>query len=249
MKVLVPIKGVIDYNANIRVKVDGSGIEKDNLKTLTNPFDEVAIEEALRLKEKVIADEVIAVSIGACKTEEILKNALAMGADRAIFIESKEILEPLSVAKLLREIVNQEKPKIVITGKKTTDYESNQTGQMLAALMKWPQATFASSIEIDKYNATIIREMGYGIETIEVTLPAVITVDLNLNDPRYISLSNMMKSRKKIIEKKIDSDFLIDLKPHLKTLNFEENKIKRSGIRLNSALELIEILKNKHGLL
>ncbi|MBY7649204.1 MAG: electron transfer flavoprotein subunit beta [Candidatus Liberibacter europaeus] len=249
MKILVPIKGVIDYNAKVRIKVDSSGIDTENVKMLINPFDEVAIEESLQLREKGMATEIIAVSIGCGKTEEILKNALAMGVDRAIFIESRAILEPLSIAKLLREIVSEEKPDIVIAGKQTTDNESNQTGQMLAALMGWGQATFASRIEIDKNHVIVMRETGSGAITIKTELPTVITVDLSLNEPRYISLPNMIKARKKHIERRMDTDFLIDLTPHLKILKVEENTINRAGLRLNSTSELIKILRNKHGLL
>ncbi|MBL0848607.1 MAG: electron transfer flavoprotein subunit beta/FixA family protein [Candidatus Liberibacter ctenarytainae] len=249
MKILVPLKGVIDYNAKIRIKADGSGIEQGNMKMFINPFDEIAIEESLQLKERGVATEIVAVSIGPDKTEESLRNALAMGADRGIFIKSNEALEPLSVAKILREIVSQESPSIVITGKKNTDTEASQTGQMLAALLGWPQATFASKIEINENRAIVVRETGSGTITIEITLPAVITVDLNLNEPRYISLPNIIKSRKKPLEKRMDSDFSIDLTPRLKVLKLEENKVERSGLRLHSSIELIEILKNKHGLL
>ncbi|KGB27287.1 electron transfer flavoprotein subunit beta [Candidatus Liberibacter solanacearum] len=249
MKILVPIKAVIDYNAKVRIKIDGSGIEQDNMKMSINPFDEIALEESLRLKEKGIATEVIVVSIGTYKVEAVLKNALAMGADRGIFVESDEILESLSIAKILCEIVKQEKPIAVIAGKQTTDNESNQTGQMLAALLGWSQATFVSKIEMYNDHAITVREMGHGTMTIEIPLPAVITVDLNLNEPRYISLPNIMKARKKQLEKKMASDFAINLTPRLKVLKFEENRAERTSSRLYSATELIETLKSKHGLL
>ncbi|MBA5723634.1 electron transfer flavoprotein subunit beta/FixA family protein [Candidatus Liberibacter sp.] len=249
MKILVPVKRVIDYNAKVRIKSDGSGIEHNNMKMSMNPFDEVAIEEAIQLKENGIATEIIAVSIGSHDSEETLKNALAMGADRGILIESDEILEPLSVAKLLREIVKQEKPRIVILGKKAIDDEASQTGQMLATLMGWAQATFVSSIKVHDDHVIVVRETDFGTETITITLPAIITVDLNLNEPRYISLPNIMKARKKTLEKKIASDFALNLTPRLKVLSFEENSVERSGLRVHSVPELLEKLKSENGLL
>ncbi len=249
MKILVPIKGVINYNTKVRIKNDYSGIETENTKISMNPFDEIALEESLQLREKGIATEVIVVSIGSCKVEEVLKNSLAMGADRGILNESNETLEPLSIAKILREIVKKENPIIVIAGKQTTDNESNQTGQMLAALMRWPQATFVSNIKIIDNHAIVTREVGHGTMTMETPLPAVITVDLNLNEPRYISLPNIIKARKKRIEKKKATDFAIDLTPRLKVLRFEENRAERKGLRLYSTTKLIEILKSKHDLL
>ncbi|MEG8098978.1 electron transfer flavoprotein subunit beta/FixA family protein [Candidatus Liberibacter brunswickensis] len=249
MKILVPIKGVMDYNAKVNITPDGSGIEKEDVKISMNPFDETALEESLQLKEKGIANEVVVVSIGSYKVEKVLRDALAMGADRGILIESNEVLESLSVAKILHEIVKQENPKIVIAGKKSTDNESGQTGQMLAALIGWPQATFVSKIDVSNNHAIVTREIDFGTITLEIPLPAIITVDLNLNEPRYISLSNIIKMRKKNLEKKKISDFAIDLTPRLKILKFEEKQIERKNQRLHSTTELISILKSKNGLL
>ncbi|AKK19969.1 electron transfer flavoprotein subunit beta/FixA family protein [Candidatus Liberibacter africanus] len=249
MKILVPIKGVIDYNAKVRITTNGSDIEQEHMKIVMNPFDETALEESVRLKEKGIANEVIVVCIGSYKVEKVLRNALAMGADKGILVESDITLESLSVAKILCEIAKQENPAMVITGKQSTDNGSSQTGQMLAALMNWSQATFASKIEVSHNHAIVTREIGSGTVTVEIPLPAIITVDLNLNEPRYISLSNIIKVRHKKFEKKKISDFTIDLTPRLKVLKFEEKKAERKGLRLNSAAELIAILKSKHGLL
>jgi len=243
MKILVPVKRVVDYNVKIRVKPDGSGVELANVKMSMNPFDEISVEEALRLKEQGKAEEVVVVSIGPAKAEETLRTALAMGADRAILIETDETVEPLAVAKLLKGVVDAEQPGLVIVGKQAIDDDSNQTGQMLAALLGSAQATFASKIEISGDKAAVTREVDGGLQTIEVKLPAVVTPDLRLNEPRYASLPNIMKAKKKPLDKKTPADFGVDVAPRLKVLKTEEPGGRKAGIKVKSVDELVGALK------
>ncbi|MBX5146422.1 electron transfer flavoprotein subunit beta/FixA family protein [Rhizobium lentis] len=249
MKILVPVKRVVDYNVKIRVKPDGTGVELANVKMSMNPFDEISVEEALRLKEAGKAEEVVVVSIGPAKAEETLRTALAMGADRAILIETDETLEPLAVAKILKGIADAEQPGLVITGKQAIDDDSNQTGQMLAALLGMPQATFASKIEIGDGKATVTREVDGGLQTIEIKLPAVVTTDLRLNEPRYASLPNIMKAKKKPLDKKAPADFGVDTTPRLKVLKTEEPSGRKAGVKVKSVAELVDKLKNEAGVL
>ncbi|GLQ80784.1 electron transfer flavoprotein subunit beta [Mesorhizobium huakuii] len=249
MKILVPVKRVVDYNVKIRVKPDGSGVDLTNVKMSMNPFDEISVEEALRLKEAGKADEVVVVSIGPPKAEETLRTALAMGADRAILVETEDQVEPLAVAKILRGIADAEKPGLIIVGKQAIDDDSNQTGQMLAALLGWVQATFASKIEIGDGKATVTREVDGGLQTIDIKMPAVVTTDLRLNEPRYASLPNIMKAKKKPLDKKSPADFGIDTAARLKVLKTEEPRGREAGIKVKSVAELIDKLKNEAGVL
>lgn len=249
MKILVPVKRVVDYNVKIRVKPDGSGVDLTNVKMSMNPFDEISVEEALRLKEAGKADEVVVVSIGPPKAEETLRTALAMGADRAILVETEDQVEPLAVAKILRGIADAEKPGLIIVGKQAIDDDSNQTGQMLAALLGWAQATFASKIEIGDGKATVTREVDGGLQTIDIKMPAVVTTDLRLNEPRYASLPNIMKAKKKPLDKKSPADFGIDTAARLKVLKTEEPGGRKAGIKVKSVAELIDKLKNEAGVL
>ena len=246
MKILVTVKRVVDYNVKIRVKADGSGVELANVKMSMNPFDEISVEEALRLKEAGKADEVVVVSVGPAKAEETLRTALAMGADRAILVETdQEIVEPLAVAKLVKGVVEAERPGLVIVGKQAIDDDSNQTGQMLSALLGWAQATFASKVEIlGSDSANITREVDGGLQTIAVRLPAVITSDLRLNEPRYASLPNIMKAKKKPLDKKSPADFGVDIAPRLKVLKTEEPSGRKAGVKVKSVAELVSSLKN-----
>jgi len=249
MKILVPVKRVVDYNVKIRVKTDGSGVELANVKMSMNPFDEIAVEEALRLKEAGKAAEVVAVSIGPAKAEETLRTALAMGADRAILIETDETVEPLSVAKLLKAVVAAEEPGLVILGKQAIDDDANQTGQMLSALTGFPQATFASKVELGDGSVAVTREVDGGLQTIELKLPAVVTTDLRLNEPRYASLPNIMKAKKKPLDKKSPADLGVDVSPRLKVLKTEEPAGRKAGIKVKSVAELVEKLKTEAGVL
>ncbi len=249
MKILVPIKRVVDYNVKIRVKPDGSGVELANVKMSMNPFDEISVEEALRLKEAGKAEEVVVVSIGPAKAEETIRTALAMGADRGILIETDETVEPLAVAKLLKGVVEAEAPGLVIVGKQAIDDDSNQTGQMLAALLGWGQATFASKLELGADKATVTREVDGGLQTIDVKLPAIVTSDLRLNEPRYASLPNIMKAKKKPLDKKAPADFGVDVSPRLKVLKTEEPGGRKAGIKVKSVAELVDKLKNEAGVL
>ncbi|KQW28131.1 electron transfer flavoprotein subunit beta [Rhizobium sp. Root274] len=249
MKILVPVKRVVDYNVKIRVKPDGSGVELANVKMSMNPFDEISVEEALRLKEAGKAEEVVVVSIGPAKAEETIRTALAMGADRGILIETDETVEPLAVAKLLKGVVEAEAPGLVIVGKQAIDDDSNQTGQMLAALMGWGQATFASKLELGADKATVTREVDGGLQTIDVKLPAVMTTDLRLNEPRYASLPNIMKAKKKPLDKKAPADFGVDIAPRLKVLKTEEPGGRKAGIKVKTVAELVDKLKNEAGVL
>jgi electron transfer flavoprotein beta subunit len=249
MKILVPVKRVVDYNVKIRVKPDGSGVELANVKMSMNPFDEISVEEALRLKEAGKAEEVVVVSIGPAKAEETIRTALAMGADRGILIETDEAVEPLAVAKLLKGVVEAEAPGLVIVGKQAIDDDSNQTGQMLAALLGWGQATFASKLELGADKATVTREVDGGLQTIDVKLPAIVTTDLRLNEPRYASLPNIMKAKKKPLDKKAPADFGVDVSPRLKVLKTEEPGGRKAGIKVKSVAELVDKLKNEAGVL
>lgn len=249
MKILVPVKRVVDYNVKIRVKADGKGVELANVKMSMNPFDEISVEEALRLKEAGKAEEVVVVSIGPAKAEETLRTALAMGADRAILVETDDQVEPLAVAKILTGVAEVEQPGLVIVGKQAIDDDSNQTGQMLSALLGWAQATFASKIEIGGDKAQVTREVDGGLQTIDVKLPAVVTTDLRLNEPRYASLPNIMKAKKKPLDKKTPGDFGVDTAPRLKVLKTEEPSGRKAGVRVRSVAELVEKLKTEAGVL
>jgi electron transfer flavoprotein beta subunit len=243
MKILVPVKRVVDYNVKIRVKADGSGVELANVKMSMNPFDEISVEEALRLKEAGKAEEVVVVSIGPGKAEETLRTALAMGADRAVLVETDDAVEPLAVAKILKGVVEAEQPGLVIVGKQAIDDDSNQTGQMLSALLGWAQATFASKVEIGSGSAQVTREVDGGLQTIEVKLPAVVTTDLRLNEPRYASLPNIMKAKKKPLDKKTPGDFGVDTAPRLKVLKTEEPSGRKAGVKVKDVAELVASLK------
>ena len=245
MKILVPVKRVVDYNVKVRVKNDNSGVELENVKMSMNPFDEIAVEEALRLKEKGIANEVVAISIGASQVQETIRNALAMGADSGIFVESNDNLEPLNVAKIISSIAKKENIDLMILGKQAIDDDMNATGQMIAALLDWPQATFASKVDISGKIAKVSREVDGGIENIEISLPAVISTDLRLNEPRYASLPNIMKAKKKPISEIKIEDLNIEIKKHLSILKVEEPAKRQSGIMLKTVDELVDKLKNE----
>ena len=243
MKVLVAVKRVVAYNVKIRVKADGSGVELANVKMSMNPFDEIGVEEAVRLKEAGKATEVIAVSVGPAQAQETLRTALAMGADRAILIKTDDIVEPLAVAKLLKGVVEAEKPEIVILGKQAIDDDCNQTGQMLAALLGWPQATFTSKLEPGAGEAAITREIDGGLQMLKVKLPAVVTTDLRLNQPRYASLPNIMKAKKKPLDEKTPADYGVNVSPRLKVVKTEEPPKRQAGIKVGSPAELVAKLK------
>ncbi|HYI70053.1 MAG TPA: electron transfer flavoprotein subunit beta/FixA family protein [Skermanella sp.] len=245
MKVLVPVKRVVDYNVKIRVKADGSGVETANVKMSMNPFDEIAVEEAVRLKEAKTATEVVAVSLGVQAAQETLRTALAMGADRAIHVVTDAELQPLAVAKLLKAIVDKEQPQLVIMGKQAIDDDANQTGQMLAALLGWSQGTFASKVVPGADAVTVTREVDGGLETIELKLPAVVTTDLRLNEPRYASLPNIMKAKKKPIDSMSPADLGVDPAPRLKTLKVAEPPKRSAGIKVKTVQELVDKLKNE----
>ncbi|PHP65556.1 electron transfer flavoprotein subunit beta [Zhengella mangrovi] len=249
MKVLVPVKRVVDYNVKIRVKADGSGVELANVKMSMNPFDEIAVEEAIRLKEAGVATEIVAVSIGEQKCQETIRTALAMGADRGILVKTDDAVEPLAVAKILKGIVDEEKPELVILGKQAIDDDANQTGQMLAALLGWSQGTFASEVKIDGGKATVTREVDGGLQTIEITMPAIVTTDLRLNEPRYASLPNIMKAKKKPLDEKAPSDYGVDTAPRLKVLKTAEPEGRKAGVKVGSVAELVDKLKNEAGVL
>ena len=247
MKVLVPVKRVIDYNVKVRVKADGSGVDLANVKMSMNPFDEIAVEQAIRLKEAGKADEIIAVSIGVKQSQETLRTALAMGADRAILVIATDDvhndIEPLAVAKILKGIIDEEQPGLVLAGKQAIDNDMNATGQMLAALTGWAQGTFASELEVDGDTATVTREVDGGLQTIKLKMPAIITVDLRLNEPRYASLPNIMKAKKKQMDEKTPADYGVDIKPRLTIIGNAEPETRAAGIMVGSVDELIEKLK------
>ncbi len=247
MKVLVPVKRVIDYNVKVRVKADGTGVDLANVKMSMNPFDEIAVEEAIRLKEAGKADEVVAVSIGVKQAQETLRTALAMGADRAILVvaadDVHQDIEPLAVAKILKGVIDEEKPGLVIMGKQAIDNDMNATGQMLAALLGWPQATFASELDIEGDHAVVTREVDGGLQTIRVKLPAIVTADLRLNEPRYASLPNIMKAKKKPLEEKTAADFGVDTAPRLEVVKTTEPEQRKAGVKVANVDELVEKLK------
>jgi electron transfer flavoprotein beta subunit len=243
MKLLVPVKRVIDYNVKPRVKSDGTGIDLANVKMSMNPFDEIAVEEAIRLKEKGAATEIVAVSIGPAKAQETLRTALAMGADRAILVQTDAEVEPLAVAKILKKIAEEEQPGMIILGKQAIDDDSNQTGQMLAALLGWGQGTFASKVEVDGESVNVTREVDGGLETVKLKLPAVITTDLRLNEPRYASLPNIMKAKSKPLAQKTPDDYGIDTAPRLTTLKVVEPPKRSAGVKVGSVGELIDKMR------
>ena len=245
MKILVAVKRVIDYNVKVRVKADQSGVDLANVKMSMNPFDEIAVEEALRLREAGKADEIVAISIGAQQCQETIRTALAMGADRGILIRSDETLEPLAVAKLMKAVVEREQPGLVITGKQSIDGDNTQTGQMLAALLGWPQGTFAYRIEVGDGEMDLTREIDGGLETIRLRMPAVVTTDLRLNEPRFASLPNIMKAKKKPIDTLAPEDLGVDVTPRVKTLRVTEPPKRDAGARVGSVAELIDKLKNE----
>ena len=253
MKVLVPVKRVIDYNVKVRVKADGSGVDLANVKMSMNPFDEIAVEEAIRLKEKGVATEIVVVSVGVKQAQETLRTALAMGADRAILVEAAADvhtdIEPLAVAKILAAVVKDEAPGLVLAGKQAIDNDMNATGQMLSALLGWSQATFASELSVEGDSATVTREVDGGLQTIKVALPSVITVDLRLNEPRYASLPNIMKAKKKPLEEKSAADYGVDVTPRLTILKTTEPAGRKAGVKVASVDELIAKLKDEAGVI
>ncbi|MEW6694333.1 Electron transfer flavoprotein subunit beta [Tepidimonas thermarum] len=245
MKILVPVKRVVDYNVKVRVKADGSGVDIANVKMSMNPFDEIAVEEAVRLKEKGVATEVVAVSCGVAQCQETLRTAMAIGADRAILVETDEELQPLAVAKILKALVDKEQPALVILGKQAIDDDANQTGQMLAALADLPQATFASKVEVQGDAVEVTREVDGGLETLRLSLPAIITTDLRLNEPRYVTLPNIMKAKKKPLETVKPADLGVDVTPRLKTLKVAEPPKRSAGIKVPDVATLVDKLKNE----
>jgi len=249
MKLLVPVKRVIDFNVKARVKPDGSGVDLANVKMAMNPFDEIAVEEAIRLKEKGQASEIVAVSIGPAQASETIRTALAMGADRGILIKHEGTVEPLAVAKLLAAVVKAEAPGLVILGKQAIDDDSNQTGQMLAALLGWPQGTFASKLVIEGDFALVTREVDGGLQTVKLKMPAIVTTDLRLNEPRYASLPNIMKAKKKPIDEKSPADYGVDAAPRLKVLKTSEPPGRKGGVKVASVDELVDKLRNEAGVL
>ncbi|WP_370318783.1 electron transfer flavoprotein subunit beta/FixA family protein [Oricola sp.] len=249
MKVLVPVKRVIDYNVKVRVKADGSGVELANVKMSMNPFDEIAVEEAIRLKEAGTVTEIVAVSIGPAQAQETIRTALAMGADRGILVKVDDQVEPLCVAKLLKGVIDAEQPGLVILGKQAIDDDANQTGQMLAALTGWSQGTFASKVEIAGDKAKVTREIDGGLQTIEIKMPAIVTTDLRLNQPRYASLPNIRKAKKKPLDEKAPGDYGVDTAPRLKVLKTEEPGGRKAGVKVADVAELVSKLKNEAGVL
>ena len=245
MKVLVPVKRVVDYNVKVRVKSDGTGVDIANVKMSMNPFDEIAVEEAVRLKEKGVVTEVIAVSCGVTQCQETLRTAMAIGADRAILVQTDAELQPLAVAKLLKALVDKEQPGLVILGKQAIDDDANQTGQMLAALADLPQATFASKVEVAGYQVTVTREVDGGMETVALSLPAVITTDLRLNEPRFVTLPNIMKAKKKPLDTVTPEDLGVDVAPRIKTLKVAEPAGRQAGVKVPDVATLVEKLKNE----
>jgi electron transfer flavoprotein beta subunit len=245
MKVLVPVKRVVDYNVKVRVKSDGTGVDIANVKMSMNPFDEIAVEEAVRLKEKGVVTEVIAVSCGVAQCQETLRTAMAIGADRAILVETNDELQPLAVAKLLKAVMDKEGAQLVILGKQAIDDDCNQTGQMLAALADLPQATFASKVEVADGRVKVTREVDGGLETVSLTLPAVVTTDLRLNEPRYVTLPNIMKAKKKQLDNFKPADLGVEIKPHLKTLKVMEPPKRGAGIKVPDVAALVDKLKNE----
>jgi electron transfer flavoprotein beta subunit len=249
MKILVPVKRVVDFNVKIRVKADGSGVELANIKMSMNPFDEIAVEEAIRLKEAGKATEIVCVSIGPAQAAETIRTGLAMGADRGILVKTDTALEPLAVGKILKAVVDEEKPGLVIMGKQAIDDDCNQTGQMLAALLKWPQGTFASKVVIEGSDLSVTREVDGGLQTVKLKMPAVVTTDLRLNEPRYASLPNIMKAKKKPIDEKSPATYGVDVKPRLEILSTVEPPRRKAGVKVSSVADLVGKLKNEAGIL
>jgi electron transfer flavoprotein beta subunit len=249
MKILVPVKRVVDYNVKIRVRADGSGVELANVKMSMNPFDEIAVEEAIRLKESGKATEIVCISIGPAQATETIRTALAMGADRGILVKTDALVEPLAVAKILKAVVDAEQPGLVILGKQAIDDDCNQTGQMLAALLGWPQGTFASKIVIEGADLLVTREVDGGLQTVKLTGPAIVTTDLRLNEPRYASLPNIMKAKKKPIDEKTPEAYGVDVTPRLEVLKTVEPDRRKSGIKVTSVADLVGKLKNEAGVL
>ncbi len=249
MKVIVPVKRVVDYNVKIRVKADGSGVELANVKMSMNPFDEIAVEEAIRLKEAGTAEEIIAVSVGPQQAQETIRTALAMGADRGILVKHDDYVEPLAVAKILKGVVEEEGPGLVILGKQSIDDDCNQTGQMLAALLGWPQGTFASKLELNGDSANVTREIDGGLQTIKTKAPLILTTDLRLNEPRYASLPNIMKAKKKPIDEKAPGDYGVDVSPRLSVVATVEPPKREAGVIVGSVTELVDKLKNEAGVI
>ena len=249
MKILVPVKRVVDFNVKIRVKPDGSGVELANIKMSMNPFDEIAVEEAIRQKEAGKANEIIAVSIGPAQASETIRTALAMGADRGILVKTDATVEPLAVAKILKAIVDAEQPGLVIMGKQAIDDDCNQTGQMLAALLNWSQGTFASKLVLDGDSITVTREVDGGLQTVKLKAPAIVTTDLRLNEPRYASLPNIMKAKKKPIEEKTPESYGVDVKPRLQVVKTSDPPGRKSGVKVGSVAELVGKLKDEAGVL
>ena len=245
MKILVAVKRVIDYNVQVRVKEDGTGVVTDNVKMSTNPPDDNAVEEAVKIKESGKAKEIVAVTVGEEKAQETIRKALAVGVDRGIHVKADSIIEPLAVSKILQKIIDKEKPDLVFMGKQAIDDDCNQTGQMLAALLNWPQATFASKIEVKDKSLEVTREVDEGLETIEVNIPAIVTCDLRLNEPRYASLPNIMKAKKKPLEQINASDLGIDTKPRIELIKVDEPPKRKAGIKVASVAELVQKLKNE----
>ncbi|MEL6435344.1 MAG: electron transfer flavoprotein subunit beta/FixA family protein [Pseudomonadota bacterium] len=249
MKVLVPVKRVVDYNVKIRVKPDGSGVELANVKMSMNPFDEIAVEEAIRLKEAGKVTEIVVVSIGPAQAQETIRTGLAMGADRGILVKHDDLVEPLAVAKILKGIVEAEEPGLVVLGKQAIDDDANQTGQMLSALLGWSQGTFASNIDIEGDTAKVTREIDGGLQTIEIKMPAIVTTDLRLNEPRYASLPNIMKAKKKPIDEKAPADYGVDAAPRLAIVNTEEPEGRKAGVKVGSVEELVSKLRDEAGVI
>jgi len=249
MKILVPVKRVIDYNVKVRVKSDETGVDLANVKMSINPFDEIAVEEAIRLKEAGTATEIVVVSIGPEKAQDQIRQALAMGADRGILIKTEENVEPLGVAKLLKAVIDEESPDLAILGKQAIDDDSNQTGQMLAAILGWSQGTFASELEKDGDKLKVTREIDGGLQTIAINLPAIVTTDLRLNEPRYASLPNIMKAKKKPLDVKEAADYGVDIAPRLETLKVTEPPKREAGVKVETVAELVDKLKNEAGVL
>ena len=249
MKILVPVKRVVDYNVKVRVKKDMTGVELDNVKMSMNPFDEIAVEEAIKLKESGTVSEIVVLSIGPQQSQETIRTALAMGADRGVLIKTDELVEPLNVAKLIKALSDEESPDLIILGKQAIDDDSNQTGQMLAALLGWSQGTFASELKINGGKASVTREIDGGLQTLEIKLPSIITTDLRLNEPRYASLPNIMKAKKKPIDEKLPEDYGVEISPMLEILKVSEPAQREAGIKVETVEELVNKLKNEAGVI
>jgi electron transfer flavoprotein beta subunit len=249
MKVLVPIKRVVDYNVKIRVKSDNSGVELSNVKMSMNPFDEIAVEEAIKLKEAGNVSEIVVLSVGPQQSQETIRTALAMGADRGILVKTDDLVEPLNVAKIIKAVSEEENPDLIILGKQAIDDDSNQTGQMLAALLGWSQGTFASELKISDGKANVVREIDGGLQTLEIKLPSIITTDLRLNEPRYASLPNIMKAKKKPIDEKLPEDYNLEISPMLEIVKVSEPAQREAGIKVETVEELVDKLKNEAGVI